>query len=373
MKKLICAIIVFVVLGSLLVAARYRKNDMPYKTEKITRGDIRAACTATGTVNPLTTVLVGTQVSGRIKEIYADYNSPVTRGQLIAEIDPATFDAQLEQARANLLSAQASVEKAKATHREAKRNLARKTELFQSSIIGKSELDAEETNYEVAKSQVGVAEAQVVQTEAAFKIAETNLRYTKIISPVDGIVISRNVDIGQTVAASFQTPTLFTIAQDLNKMQINTNVDEADIGKIALAQDAEFTVDAYPEETFMGKVVQIRNAPVVVQNVVTYDVVITVDNPALKLKPGMTANVFIVMATKKDILLIPNAALRFRPKEHLADAVQKEHAVWTAGAQAPESIKVKTGISDSTSTELLEGDLAEGQDVLVGYADKDKK
>ena len=373
MKKLICAIIVFVVLGSLLAAARYRKNDVQYKTGPIVRGDIRAACTATGTVNPLTTVLVGTQVSGRIKEIYADFNSPVTRGQLIAEIDPATFEAQLEQARANLLSAQATVAKAKATSREAQRNLARKKELFQSSIIGKSELEAEETNHEVAKSQVGVAEAQVVQAEAAFKFAETNLRYTKIVSPVDGIIISRNVDIGQTVAATFQTPTLFTIAQDLNKMQINTNVDEADIGKIALAQDAEFTVDAYPDETFMGRVMQIRNAPVVVQNVVTYDVVITVDNPALKLKPGMTANVSIVIARKKDIVLIPNAALRFRPKEHLRDAGVKDQAAWIVGTQGPESITVKTGISDSAQTELVEGSLAEGQTVIVGYADKEKK
>jgi len=332
---------------------------------------IQSTCTATGTVNPLTTVLVGTQVSGRIKELYADYNSPVKKGQLIAEIDPATFEAQLEQARANLLSAKASLEKAEATLLDATRDLNRRKQLFKNSIIGKSELDTAQTNYEVAKSQVSVAKAQVVQAEAAFEFAETNLRYTKIFSPVDGVVISRNVDMGQTVAASFQTPTLFTIAQDLRKMQINTNVDEADIGKIEVGQVAEFTVDAYPEITFKGKIVQIRNAPIVVQNVVTYDVVITADNPELKLKPGMTANVSIIVSTRKDVLRIPNAALRFKPESHQDDsAVQKERCVWIVENQEPECVEVKTGIDDYGYTELVSGDLAQGQEVIVGYLNK---
>jgi HlyD family secretion protein len=372
MKKPLYGITVFLALvGVLIYAFLYKGNNLKYKTEKITRGVIQSTCTATGTVNPLTTVLVGTQVSGRIKELYADYNSPVKKGQLIAEIDPATFEAQLEQARANLLSAKASQEKAEATLLDATRDLNRRKQLFKNSIIGKSELDTAQTNYEVAKSQVSVAKAQVVQAEAAFEFAETNLRYTKIFSPVDGVVISRNVDMGQTVAASFQTPTLFTIAQDLRKMQINTNVDEADIGKIEVGQVAEFTVDAYPEITFKGKIVQIRNAPIVVQNVVTYDVVITADNPELKLKPGMTANVSIIVSTRKDVLRIPNAALRFKPESHQDDsAVQKERCVWIVENQEPECVEVKTGIDDYGYTELVSGDLAQGQEVIVGYLNK---
>lgn len=369
MKKSVYVILVVIVLVGIFIIARLpKKSGLKYKTEKISRGDIKAVCTATGTVNPLKTVLVGTQVSGRIKELYADYNSPVKKGQLIAEIDPAIFDAQLEQARANLFSARANLEKAEASMLDAKRNLERRKKLFTNSIIGKSELDTAETNYDVAKSQVSIAEAQIVQTQAAFKFAETNLRYTKILSPVDGIVISRNVDIGQTVAASFQTPTLFSIAQDLQQMQINTNVDEADIGKIAVGQDAEFTVDSYPDITFQGKIKQIRNAPIVIQNVVTYDVVITVHNPELKLKPGMTANVSIIVATKNDVLQLPNAALRFRPREGTYEpAVKDKRCIWIINNREPECVEVETGIDDFTHTELVAGDLAEGREVIVGY------
>ncbi|MCP4717227.1 MAG: efflux RND transporter periplasmic adaptor subunit, partial [Deltaproteobacteria bacterium] len=268
--------ILYISLPALLTSCGSEKQA--YVLQKVTIGTIRATCTATGTVNPLKTVLVGTQVSGKIKELHVDYNSPVTAGQLIAEIDPATFEAQLQQASANLISAQASLTKARASFTEAQRNLKRIHQLFAGGIIGQSDLDTAETNHAIAQSQVGVAGAQVVQTEATFNLAETNVKLTKIYSPVNGIVISRNVDIGQTVAASFQTPTLFSIAEDLRKMQINTNVDEADIGKIAVGQPAEFKVDAYPERLFAGRVQQIRNAPQVVQNVVTYDVVISADN-----------------------------------------------------------------------------------------------
>ena len=215
-----------------------------------------------------------------------DYNAPVKKGQLIARIDPASFEAQVEQAKANLLSAKANLEKAEATRIDAQRTRDRNSKLFSENLIARSELDSAETNYETAKASVNAAKAQIAQTEAALKLVETNLRYTKIISPVDGVVISRNVDVGQTVAASFQTPTLFTIAQDLTRMQIDANVDESDIGNIIVGQDVEFVVDAYPDITFKGRVWQVRNAPITVQNVVTYDVVIQVDNPELKLKPG---------------------------------------------------------------------------------------
>ncbi len=203
-------------------------------------------------------------------------------------------------------------------------------------------------------------------------MAETNLRYAKIVSPVNGIVVSRNVDVGQTVAASFQTPTLFNIAQDLTKMQIDSSVVEADIGKINVGQPVEFTVDAYPEITFEGKVSEIRNAPIVVQNVVTYDVVVKVDNPELKLKPGMTANVSIIVSSKKDVLMIPNAALRFRPSEMRKGAVEKGSGVWILEEGKPKRVKVSTGISDGSFTELVQGDIKEGQEVIVESLEKAK-
>ncbi|HAS18032.1 MAG TPA: efflux RND transporter periplasmic adaptor subunit, partial [Nitrospiraceae bacterium] len=306
MKKILTGIIILIIItAGVFVLFRDKEPEIKFRTINVSKGDIREIVTASGTVNAVTTVLVGTQVSGTIKHIYVDFNSQVKRDQLIARIDPAIFEAQVEQARANLLSARANLEKADAALVDAKRTFDRTKELYQRNLIARSELDTAETNHETSKAQVEVAKAQIVQTEAALKLAETNLKYTRIVSPVDGIVVSRNVDVGQTVAASFQTPTLFTIAQDLTKMQINTNVDEADIGKIKMGQPVEFNVDAYPEIIFNGKVWQIRIAPITVQNVVTYDVVIKMDNPELKLKPGMTANVSILTAVKKDILKIP--------------------------------------------------------------------
>lgn len=362
-------------LGAALVAAAAvvlfllfkRNSDEPkFRTEVIGLGDLVMAVTATGTVNPVTNVLVGTQVSGTVKEIYVDFNSPVKKGQVIALIDPATFEAQVEQARANLQSGRANLEKAEASLADAVRTQKRNAELFSKNLIARSELDTAETNYETAKAQVSAARAQVSQGDAALKFAETNLRYTTILSPVDGVVISRNVDVGQTVAASFQTPTLFTIAQDLTKMQIDTNVDEADIGKVREGQDVEFSVDAYADSTFKGKVWQIRNAPITVQNVVTYDVVIKVENPELKLKPGMTTNVSIIIATKKDVLRVPNAALRVKLFEKVKPGPDKRGSgVWVLDKGEPKRITVAAGISDGTFTEVISGDLKEGQEVVV--------
>src|SRR4030042_566537 len=229
MKKIIIIsgiIIVIFIAG--LILFRGNGNEPKFRTDKISRGDIEMAVTATGTVNPVTTVLVGTQVSGTVKNIYVDFNSPVKKGQLIARIDPALFEAQVNQARANLLSAKANMDKALATQTDAKRTMERNKELVAKNLIAQSDLDTAETNYETAKASVSAAKAQIAQNEASLSSAETNLRYTKIISPVDGIVVSRNVDVGQTVAASFQTPTLFSIAQDLTKMQIDANVNESD-------------------------------------------------------------------------------------------------------------------------------------------------
>jgi len=377
MKKKI-KICVIAVASLLLVGAffffRNGEKVPEYRTEKVSRGDIRATVTATGTVNAVVTVLVGTQVSGTIKTLYVDFNSPVKKGQILAQIDPATFQAQVDQARANLFAARANVEKAEAALLDARRTLDRNKTLYQKNYIAKSDLDTAETNEQAARAQVSAAKAQVQQTGAALDFAENNLRYTRIVSPVDGTVISRNVDVGQTVAASFQTPTLFNIAQDLTKMQIDTNIDEADIGKINIGQTAEFTVDAYPDDTFTGKVFVIRNAPITIQNVVTYDVVVKVDNPELKLKPGMTANVSIVLEKKEGVLRVSNAALRFKPAgkgENLNGL--KGSGVWILKDGAPGRIEVKTGISDGNYTEIVSGPLQEGLDIIVESTGNGKK
>lgn len=370
MKKILAMIVVLAVAG---IGGYFwlssRDSGPKFRTEKITRGDITSTVTASGTVNAVTTVLVGTQVSGTVKEIFVDYNSPVKKDQVIARIDPATFEAQVDQAKAGLLSAKANLDKSEATLVDAQRTLNRTKELFGKNLIARSDLDTAETNFLSARAQTGVSKAQISQADAALRTAETNLRYTKIVSPVDGIVVSRNVDVGQTVAASFQTPTLFTIAQDLTKMQIDTSVDEADIGRINKGMEVEFTVDAYPETTFKGKVFQVRNAPITVQNVVTYDVVIQVDNPDLKLKPGMTTNVSIIISTKTGVVRIPKSALRFSPvapeKSRTARSGQKGPGVWVLEKDAPKRVSVTVGISDGTYSELLSGELTEGQEVIV--------
>lgn len=373
MKKIIAVVVIVIILGvALFFFFKNKENGLKYRTEKVARGNIEASVTATGTVNAVTTVLVGTQVSGTIKNIYADFNSPVKQGQLIAQIDPATFEAQVDQARANVLSAKANLEKTEATLVDAKRTFDRNKQLFSKDLIARSDVDTAETNYEASKAQVTASKAQVAQTEAALRISETNLRYTRIVSPVNGTIVSRNVDIGQTVAASFQTPTLFTIAQDLTKMQIDSSVAEADIGRIKVGQPVEFTVDAYPDSPFKGSVSEIRNAPITVQNVVTYDVVVKVDNPELKLKPGMTANVTIIISSKKDVLRIPNAALRFRPSEMRGKAEQKEKGsgVWIVDNRKPKRIEVTTGISDGNYTELLSDNIKEGQELIIESVSK---
>ena len=345
---------------------------MAYKTEKVSRGEINALVTATGTVNAVTTVSVGTQISGTIKKLMVDYNSPVKKGQLLAQIDPTNAQAQVDQANANLWSAKANMEKAAVATLDARRTLQRNKDLFAQNFIARSDLDTAETNAQSAEAQQKVTKAQVGQAQAALKITQTNLQYTNILSPVDGTVISRSVDVGQTVAASFQTPTLFSIAQDLTKMQIDTNVDEADIGKVQVGQDVSFTVDAYPDTIFKWKVAVVRNAPITVSNVVTYDVVVHVDNSQLKLKPGMTANVSITIETRKDVLRISNAALRFKPAEVKGKGektqdkqLMKGTKVWILENCKPKPVKVTLGLSDGNYTEISAGELKEGQEIIT--------
>ncbi|HXY54003.1 MAG TPA: efflux RND transporter periplasmic adaptor subunit [Nitrospirota bacterium] len=376
-KKIVIASAIVVVLAVVAILVFGHKGDgQEYRTDPVTRGDIQQTVTATGTVNAVTNVQVGTQVSGTIKTLYVDFNSRVKKGQLIAQIDPATFESQVQQAQANLLSAQANLEKSQTALTNDKRTFDRNTELLSKSLIAQSDLDTAETTYETDKAQVDSAKAQIEQAKASLEYAKQNLEYTKILSPVDGVVISRNVDVGQTVAASFQTPTLFAIAEDLTKMQIDTNVAESDIGVVKLGQDVEFTVDAYPDTTFHGKVWQIRQAPIIVQNVVTYDVVIQVNNRDLRLMPGMTANVSIIVSTKHGVLRITNAALRFRLSEKPAAATgagaKKGPVVWALENGKPKRVVISLGISDGNYTEVISGDLKEGEQIIVEALRKGK-
>ena len=321
MKRRLVWIVVLTVVGGGAVAWTLsrggKKAALRYDTVAVDRGSITARVTATGTLSALVTVQVGSQVSGRIQDLLVDFNSPVKKGQIIARLDPQLFHAAAQQARANLAVADANVLRAKVQAEDAGRQLARARTLDEKKLIAAAERETAQATADAALAQVKAAEAQVAQAHAALHQAEINLAYTTIVSPIFGTVISRTVDVGQTVAASLQAPTLFTIAEDLRKMQVDTNVSEADVGKLRPGMAASFTVDAYPGERFQGTVRQIRNAPQTVQNVVTYDAVIDVLNPELKLKPGMTATVTFVHAEKDDVLRVANAALRFRPPPEL--------------------------------------------------------
>jgi len=343
----------------------------------VERGSVVSTVSATGTLNAVTTVLVGTQVSGTIQKLYVDYNSLVKKGQVIAQIDPAIFNSQVQQSQGNLQSAQANLSKLKTAALDAARTLKRNRQLLAEGIVSQGDFDTAETNYQQASAAIRAAEGNLLQTRGASRQAQTNLHYATIRSPVDGVVVSRNVDVGQTVAASFQTPTLFTIAQDLTKMQINTSVDEADIGKVKVGQPAVFTVDAYPEIQFEGVVSQVRIAPIITQNVVTYDVVIIVENRDLKLKPGMTANVSIEVLRKDNILTIPSAALRFKPAENGEQTKQRSSAgrsragkslrqsVFVLQDGKPVRVSVQSGITDDSHVEIVAGELRPGQEVIV--------
>jgi HlyD family secretion protein len=354
-----------------------RSPEPRYRTAKVEKGTILSTVTATGTLNAVVTVQVGTQVSGTIQKLYVDYNSKVRKGQPIAQIDPAIFNSQVEQSKGNYHKAMADLSKAKADVADTKRTLERNRQLLREGVVSQADFDTAETRYKQALDTVRAAEGSVVQTRGAYSQAGTNLRYSTIKSPVNGIVVSRNVDVGQTVAASFQTPTLFTIAQDLTKMQIDTSVDEADIGKIRVGQDAGFTVDAYPEIPFSGKVVQIRNSPTVNQNVVTYNVIIAVDNRDMKLKPGMTANVNIEVIRKDDLVKVPAAALRFKPKSDEEEARPRQRmsgrAVFVLREGKPVPVPVVTGISDDSFVEIRKGNLKPGDVVITGQMQTEKK
>jgi HlyD family secretion protein len=311
-----------------------------WSTTPVDRGKIAAKITATGTISPLRTVQVGSQVSGRILELDADFNSQVKKGEVIARIDPQLFKAALERAQANLAAARADQQRAKALSLDADRQAERSRSLAERKLVAQSEADTATSNADAARAQVIAAGGSVQQAIAAVHEAELNLTYCTIYSPIDGTVISRSVDVGQTVAASFSAPTLFTIAEDLKKMQVDSSVSEGDVGKLAAGLDVTFNVDAFPGKTFKGKVRQVRNAATTVSNVVTYDAVIDVDNPELELKPGMTANVTFLVGQKDDALRVPNAALRFKPPADVLAALQKKRAAEHANAPGANDTKV---------------------------------
>jgi HlyD family secretion protein len=343
-----------------------------YKTTLVDRGPITAIVTATGTVNPVISVQVGSQVSGKVSQLFADFNSPVTKGQVLAQIDQKSFKARLSQARAAVKSAKGNLAKADVSATQRKREFDRMAALRPQAFVSQADVDLAETNYRDAAANVEVLQAQLDQAQAALASAELDLGYTTIYSPVDGIVVSRNVDVGQTLAAAFQTPILFVIAQDLTQMQVNANVSESDIGGVKEGTEANFRVDAYPKQFFEGVVTQVRNAPISIQNVVTYDVVITVSNPELKLKPGMTANVTIITSRKEHPLRVPNGSLRFRMPNVPLD--KKATRVWVLDSDnQPRQVDVTTGIADSLSTEIVDGVLKEGDRVIVGLETEEER
>lgn len=336
-----------------------------YKTQKIENGDIMESITASGTINPLSTVSVGSQASGRIAEIYVDYNSVVKKGQLLALIDQENAKATVQQREAALEIAKAQVAVEENNIKYYKKALNRISKLNASKYSTEKDLEAAERDYDNSVAQLALEQAQVKQAQASLNSAQTELSYTEIKAPVDGIVISKSVEVGQTVAASFETPEIFSVAEDLTKMQIEASVVEADIAKVKEGQKVRFTVDSYADDYFYGTVTQVRNEATTTSNVVTYTVVIGIDNSDMKLKPGMTANVEIITAEEKGVMLVPNQSLRFYIDDSDKAKRYKDRGVWIIKNGHPERVTVKIGVSDDDNTQILESALKIGDEVIV--------
>ncbi|HEV3027806.1 MAG TPA: efflux RND transporter periplasmic adaptor subunit [Planctomycetota bacterium] len=415
MNKLILSVVVLAAGGGATWWFGFHngKGDVKYRLGKVEKGDLRVTVTATGTVQPFLLVQVGTQVTGTIQKLLVDFNSKVKANQVVAQIDPAPFQAKVDQDKANLVQAEANVIRVKAMLTQADKELVRSRELQKKELISPSDLDTAIATYDSLVAQVKVADATVVQAQAQLESSMVNLRYCTIVSPIDGIVIARSVDVGQTVAASLAAPTIYIIADGMKKIQVQASVAEADIGRIKDDMEVTFAVDAHRNDTFKGKVTQIRLSPTTVQNVVTYTVIIDADNPEGKLLPGMTANVSFEIAQYNDVVKIPNAALRFTPPGAMVEPPAKDpppkkdasadgHAarkgegdgppksegdpshkapvgtakvhdrrntghVWVLGADGnPSMISVTTDATDGAYTRMMKGELAEGQEVLIG-------
>jgi HlyD family secretion protein len=377
-------------------------KEPPYVTTPAQRASITQVVSSTGTLQAVVTVQVGSQVSGTIEKLFADFNTKVKAGQIVAQLNQDKFGAAEDQARANLLAAQSNIEKSKVGVADTLRTLERNRQLRKKELMAQSDLDAAQAAYDAAIAQVEVNRAQAAQAQAALQQATVDLNNTVIRSPVDGLVISRNVDVGQTVAASLQAPTLFTIANELARMEVHTNVDEADVGNVKEGQEVTFTVDAFPSRRFRGRVHQVRNAPIVVQNVVTYVAVVRIDNKELLLKPGMTANVQFLVSRKEDVLTIPNMAMRFKPPEEKEEAQEllrreqsrtaakvgerrtsRQSAARGSGAvgggsrrariyllkdDKAQPVEIQLGITDGSRTEIRSGDVKENDPVIIGMS-----
>jgi HlyD family secretion protein len=404
---------------SLAACGSGQKKEIQYQTAVVDQGPVVARVSSTGTLSALVTVQVGSQVSGRIKSLEVDFNDKVKKGQLLAQIDPALYKAAWDNARANRIAADATLVGARVQAANAKLTLDRSRQLLQRGIVAQADFDTAKAAYDAAVATVDAAAGALEQTKAQEAQAQLNLGYTKIVSPINGIVISRNVDVGQTVAASLQAPTLFLLAEDLKKMQVDTSIAEADVGKLRDGMEATFTVDAFPYDRFKGRIRQIRNNSTTVQNVVTYDAVIDVENPQLKLRPGMTANVTVVIAERESVLRVPNAAMRFRPppapgegktgagggaggggtgagrgsgtgtggaagsagagtaggavsagggaagRPGVRGFTTDQRTVWRLTDSKPEPVPIRIGITDGTLTEVLSGDLKPGDQLVT--------
>ena len=369
-KKRYFVLISCIVMGLIILFSFFNKNgSIKYQTSTVTKETITQYVEASGTIKPINTIEVGTQVSGTVYKIYVDYNSQVHKGDLLAELDPSLFQANVDQSRAKLNNAKAAYQKAKANLAYKKNNYERYKHLYNKNYVSKDDVELAQSNYLSAKAEVDAAKAEVSATSASLDNNLTNLRYSKITSPVDGTVISKEVDVGQTVAASFNTPTLFEVAKDLTKMQIETSVSEADIGKIKVGQDVEYTLDGYQDKVFEGRVTQVRLASTTTNNVVTYTVIISVDNSERLAIPGMSANVSIIVNSAKDVLCVENRALKFTP-----DNTKKydKQGVWLLNKGKLRRIDVELGISDDNKTQIISSEIKEGDKVVLGIIGQTK-
>jgi len=414
-KKVIIGIVVLVVAAGIVFGFTYfnRNNNtgLQYEKSTIDKGTVTALVDTTGTLNPVIIVDIGSQVSGKIETIYVDFNSQVKAGQILSELEQLTFKTKVQQNEANYLSSEAAVEKSKVSQENSKKKYERAKSLFEKDLISFEELESAEVLYLSAKADLQSSEARLEQAKAQLDTSKVDLTYTIIKSPINGVVISRNVNAGQTVAASFQAPVLFQVANDLTKMQVECSVDEADIGRVKEGQTAQFTVDAFPDENFTGVVKQVRYSPEVIQNVVTYTTIVDVENPDIKLRPGMTATISIVVGEAKNALRVPNSALRFQPPPEVLQALFEEMRremqakrgqnsqadgqsekrghqvnfqmgqgsgrmgsrmrdrarVWVQDENGKlNMVSIRTGVTDNAFTEITGGDLQEGMEVITG-------
>ncbi len=371
MKKRYIALIGIIIAIAVVLILFLKNGSTKYITKEIAKGTITEYVEASGTIKPINTIAVGTQVSGTVARIYVDYNSQVKKGQLLAELDPSLFQSNVDQSTAKLNNAQAAYSKAMANLEYKKNNYKRYEHLYAKNYVSRDDVELARSNYLTAQADVAAARAEMNAQQATLKNNLTNLGYSKITSPVDGTVISRAVDVGQTVAASFNTPTLFEVAEDLTKMQIETSVSEADIGKIKVGQIAEYTLDGYPNKTFRGSVTQVRLASTTTNNVVTYTVIVSVDNTDGFAIPGMSANVSIITGRVQDVIVVDNKALKFSPAENKQK--YENQGIWLLQNGEPVRYDVELGLSDDNKTQIISDVIKEKDKVIITAITKGKK